>query len=193
MQQSARERIIEAGAAIMHRKGFQGTGLKEILDAAGSPKGSFYHYFPSKEAFALAVVEHFEQMLGRMRQEVEPREGGGALGRLSAFVDRFEAFQAEHGYRLGCPIGNLAQELAGQSGLLGERLGQSLGRLTVFFRDIVRDGQAASEIDPDLDPDEAAGFLTAAWQGALLRMKATRSGEPLAVFGRYAVRLLRRD
>ena len=190
MNETARERIIRAGAAIMHVQGYAGTGLKEILDAAGAPKGSFYHYFPSKEAFALAVIEHYEAMVREIGRPALETEGLTCRERLALFVARYRESQAEGGFRRGCPIGNLVLELAGQSEVLGRRLAVSLEGLTRFFRRLVAAGQADGEIEASLDAAEAAGFLAGAWQGALLRMKAVRNDGPLATFETFAARLL---
>jgi TetR/AcrR family transcriptional repressor of nem operon len=190
MNETTRERIIQAGAAIMHRQGYAGTGLKEILDAAGAPKGSFYHYFPSKEAFALAVIEHYEAWLGDIGRAVLAEDGLAARDRLAVFVARYRTLQAEGEFRRGCPIGNLVLEMAGQSEILGQRLAVSLEGLTRFFQRLVEAGQATGEIEADLNAAEAAGFLAGAWQGALLRMKAVRNAGPLATFEAFAARLL---
>ena len=53
-----KDALIEAGKGIMLRKGYHGTGVKEIVDAAGVPKGSFYNYFKSKEDFVLSAMEY---------------------------------------------------------------------------------------------------------------------------------------
>lgn len=190
MNETARERIIRAGAAIMHGQGYAATGLKEILDAAGAPKGSFYHYFPSKEAFALAVIEHYEAMLGELGRPALTTEGLTCRERLALFVARYRETQAEGGFRRGCPIGNLVLEMAGQSEVLGKRLAVSLAGLTRFFERLVAAGQASGEIEAGLDAAVAAGFLAGAWQGALMRMKAARNDGPLATFETFAARLL---
>ena len=54
-QDDKRSSILDAGAALMLRKGYHGTGIQKIVDAAGVPKGSFYNYLKSKEDFALAA------------------------------------------------------------------------------------------------------------------------------------------
>ena len=190
MNETTRERIIRAGAAIMHGQGYAGTGLKEILDAAGAPKGSFYHYFPSKEAFALAVIEHYEAMVREIGRPALETEGLTCRERLALFVARYRESQAEGGFRRGCPIGNLVLEMAGQSDVLGRRLALSLEGLTRFFARLIEAGQASGEIETALDPTEAAGFLAGAWQGALLRMKAARDDGPLATFEAFGARLL---
>src|SRR6185295_5851434 len=54
-----RRRLLAAGLDLVHARGFAASGVKDITDAAGVPKGSFYAYFPSKEGFAAAILEHY--------------------------------------------------------------------------------------------------------------------------------------
>ena len=56
---STREHLIDVGLGLMHRNGYNATGLTDILEAANVPKGSFYHHFGSKEDFAAAALERF--------------------------------------------------------------------------------------------------------------------------------------
>jgi TetR/AcrR family transcriptional regulator, transcriptional repressor for nem operon len=72
---STREQLIDAGLRLIHQNGYIATGLKEILDAAGVPKGSFYHHFSSKEEFAKAVLEKYAA------REVNRREASGTAER----------------------------------------------------------------------------------------------------------------
>ena len=62
-KETTRSRILEVGSTIIHQKGFNNTGIQEILDKAGVPKGSFYFYFKSKEDFGLALIDQFEAMV----------------------------------------------------------------------------------------------------------------------------------
>ncbi len=59
VKESTKQRIIEEGAHIILRKGFNNTGIQEVLEAAGVPKGSFYFHFRNKEDFGLKVVDYF--------------------------------------------------------------------------------------------------------------------------------------
>lgn len=190
MTDNSKDRILRAGAAIMHRKGFQGTGLAEVLAAADAPKGSFYHYFPSKEAFGLAVLEYFETGVGAMAREVADEPGLSAPARLKALVARFTDFFAARDFGLGCPIGKLAQEMGDLSEAFQKRLSSRPSPLTGLFAAIIAQGQAEGAFDAGLDAAEAAQFLSAAWQGALLRMKVERGPAPLSRFLRFAKRLL---
>ena len=60
LKQDTRTLLLEAGTEIMLEKGYTNTGIQEVLLKAGVPKGSFYHYFASKEEFALAIIESFD-------------------------------------------------------------------------------------------------------------------------------------
>ncbi len=174
----------------MHRKGFQGTGLTEVLAAAKAPKGSFYHYFPSKEAFGLAVLEHVETQLGAMAHGILDAPGLTASAKFMAVIARFRDLAAQSGYGLGCPVGKLAQEMSEVSEAFRAHLAGRPTPMTGLLRAVITEGQSTGEFDPGLDADEAARFLANAWQGALMRMKVTRDPQPLTVFERFARRLL---
>lgn len=187
MSNDTRQNIIEAGAEIIHRKGFLGTGLKEILDAAGVPKGSFYHYFKSKDDFGLAVIDHFDEYFGNIARNIFEDDSLSPLQRLDKFLTTFEGFLASNDYSLGCPIGNLSQEMADLSEPFQRRLDQSFTRMSKEFAALIEAGQQAGEIKPELDPMDTAYFLIATWHGAMIRMKATRSGEPLTLCKRMLI------
>ena len=180
MTEGTRERIIAAGAEIIHRKGYNNTGIQEILAACGVPKGSFYHYFPSKEDFGVAVVEHHMACLGSAVSPILNDPARPPLERLEAFFRGREVQLAAANFERGCPIGNLAQELGDLSPRLRERLDQALGRMATNLGRVLAEARDRGELPPGLDPIEAAGFIVAAWEGALLQMKVEKRGEPLA-------------
>src|SRR6201999_1199099 len=100
-----RRRLLAAGLDLVHARGFAASGVKDITDAAGVPKGSFYAYFASKEAFAAAILEHYWS-------DIETRllpilsDDGPAQRRITRF---FHALTDEHeagDFLLGCLIGN---------------------------------------------------------------------------------------
>ncbi|WP_300163897.1 TetR/AcrR family transcriptional regulator [Solidesulfovibrio sp.] len=192
MHEGTKERIVATAAAIMHRKGFLGTGLKEILDEAGVPKGSFYHHFKSKEDLGLAVVEF---QAARLRARMEVCLGDAGLSPLARLRHLFETLREDFvgaGFRLGCPIGNLAQEMGDLSEPFRLRLAASLDRLAGWLAGHLEAGQRAGEIDPDLDSAQAARFLLASWQGALTCMKASGDARPLDTFLHFTFALLTR-
>jgi TetR/AcrR family transcriptional repressor of nem operon len=171
-----RRRLLAAGLDLVHARGFSASGVKDITDAAGVPKGSFYAYFTSKEAFAAAILEHYwsdieERLLPILTSEDPPSE------RIARF---FHALADEHeagDFLLGCLIGNLSLELGGSSAPVRAELVRILDRWNQALAACVRSGQA-SDIRADVDAAELAELLVESWEGAALRGKVTRSRTP---------------
>lgn len=158
-------------------KGYHGTGLKEVLDQVNVPKGSFYNYFASKEAFAAAAVQHYAECFGaRMQQTL-----GAAPDPVSGLKRFFETLMAEfaaNGYTGGCLIANLGGELEG-SELCRQALADGFRRWRDQVAEVLGQGQAMGQVRQDIEARELADLLTEAWEGAVIRMKIDRSLEPL--------------
>lgn len=189
MKQDTKQAIIEAAAPLIYGQGFHRTGLKEILDAAGVPKGSFYFYFKSKEDFGLALVEHYMRFMAGFAAPLMGDSSMPPLARLKRFFTVLAERQREAGFTRGCPIGNMAQEMSDLSPPLRERLNQALDAFSGAIGAVLAEAAGRGELPPGLNPATAAAFVVDAWEGALLRMKAEKSGEPLErflaiVFGR---------
>ena len=108
---NTKQNILQIGAEIIHRKGYNATGLQEILRAANVPKGSFYNHFKSKEDFGLQVIDFFTDFFAQFCKDIFEDSNRSPLGRLELLLDRFMEFFDSRGYTCGCPVGNLAQEL----------------------------------------------------------------------------------
>ncbi len=173
-----RRRLLAAGLDLVHARGFAASGVKDITDAAGVPKGSFYAYFPSKEAFAAAILEHY---WADIEMRLLPILDGDGLAqqRITRF---FHALADEHeagDFLLGCLVGNLSLELGGSSEAVRTELVRILDRWDAALTACVRSGQRGSrDIRGDLDAGELAAQLIEAWEGAALRGKVTRSRTP---------------
>lgn len=178
-----RRRLLAAGLELVHARGFSASGVKDITDAAGVPKGSFYAYFPSKEAFAAAILEHYWSDI-EMRLLPILDTDGLAQQRITRF---FHALAEEHEageFLLGCLVGNLALELGGSSEPVRAELVRILDRWDAALTACVRSGQAggSGDIRADLDAAELASLLIESWEGAALRGKVTRSRAPYERF-----------
>jgi TetR/AcrR family transcriptional repressor of nem operon len=187
-----RSRLLAAGHDLVHARGFAASGVKDITDAAGVPKGSFYAYFPSKEAFAAAILEHhWSDIETRLIPILE--EGGLAQERITRF---FHALADEHeagDFLLGCLIGNLSLELGGSSEPVRAELVRILGGWNEALTACVRSGQGdTGNVRADLDAAELASLLVEAWEGAALRGKVTRSRLPYDRFEAVTVPALLR-
>ncbi len=173
-----RRRLLAAGLDLVHARGFAASGVKDITDAAGVPKGSFYAYFPSKEAFAAAILEHYWADISERLLPILDAEGA-APQRITRF---FHALADEHeagDFLLGCLIGNLSLELAGASEPVRAVLVSILDRWGGALASCVRAGQRGSGgIRVDLDAGELAAQLIEAWEGAALRGKVNRGRAP---------------
>src|SRR5258705_7727307 len=187
-----RKNLLAAGLDLVHARGFAASGVKDITDAAGVPKGSFYAYFPSKEAFAAAILEHYWS-------DIETRilpilgEDGPARERITRF---FHALADEHeagDFLLGCLVGKLSLELGGSSEPVRDELVRILDDWNEALTASVRSGQGdAADVRADLDAAELASLLIEAWEGAALRGKVTRSRVPYDRFEAVTVPALLR-
>ncbi len=181
-RESTKERILEVGAGIVHERGFNNTGIQEILNAADVPKGSFYFYFRSKEDFGLELVDYYIHLLKeRLGKHLRSAERSH-LKRLRNFFIAALEVQKENQCRAGCPIGNLTQEMGGLNQAFQVKLKITLDQMATEIGRCVELAQKSGEIDATLDPYETANFMLNSWQGALLRMKAERSIDPLICF-----------
>lgn len=167
-----RELILSRGAAVMTRRGYHGTGVQDIVQAAGIPKGSFYHYFASKEDFALQALEHvYAPRLQRYAQALaDPRRSPRAriLGYYGELVAHFK--RQEH-CAYHCFIGSLSFEMAELLPAINARVDETMRRTTAILQRCLEQAQAQGELPAGEDCANLASFITCAWQGALTRLK----------------------
>lgn len=181
---NAKAAILEKGAQIVHKKGFNHTGIQEILDAAGVPKGSFYHYFKSKEDFGLKLLDYYEGYL-ISRAESQLRDNSGPpIKRLKEFFDGFLLFFESNGCELGCPIGNLSQEMGDLSPAFRERLEKIFLMMRSKIEEVLDEARQGGDLPDSLNARETADFIINSWEGAILRMKVWKNTEPLRLFDR---------
>jgi len=179
MKMNTKQNILQIGAEIIHRKGYNATGLQEILSAANVPKGSFYNHFKSKEDFGLQVIDFFTDFFAQFCKDILEDSNRSPLGRLELLLDRFMEFFDSRGYTCGCPVGNLAQELGDLSPVFQEKLSKAIDTMVDYYTMILSEAQAAGEIPKDLNAKEAASFIVTSWHGALIRMKVSKGVGPL--------------
>jgi TetR/AcrR family transcriptional repressor of nem operon len=182
MATDAKKRMLKEGALIVHRKGFNATGVAEIVKAAGVPKGSFYFYFDSKEAFGLELIDEYSLMIAGIAKAHFTDETKNALERIRAFFSSFVDFFTENEFRDGCPIGNLCLEMGDISRPFQEKLKSAIEAFQEGMATIISQGQKQGEILPDVPPESIADFLFSGFQGALLQMKVKKSIEPYRAF-----------
>lgn len=174
-----RSHIIQTAHAIIGGKGFAAVGLNQILQAAGVPKGSFYHYFGSKEAFGEALLQaYFADYMERL-ESVLTQPGLPASDRLMDYWHHWLETQANHDPKGKCLTVKLSAEVSdlseGMRSVLQRGTDGIIRRLAVCIGDGIGDGSLAS----DLQPGDTAAMLYQLWLGASLRAKITRDRAPL--------------
>ena len=177
-----RSAIIWCGTELLTERGFQITGIDEILSIVGVPKGSFYYYFKSKREFGVAVVDNYVEFYAQKMSLLFDNPERTPLQRLQDFVDDGKLGMAKYNFKRGCLIGNMGQELAALNDEFRERLERVMqaweARVTTLFA-LARD---TGEIAQSHDPESLSQFFWIGWEGAILRSKLTRSVAPLDRF-----------
>ena len=178
-REDTRLAIIREGSRLIHARGFNNTGLSDILKAAGVPKGSFYFYFDNKEAFGMAVIDYYADSLMEIGGKYLLNRKYPPLQRLTRFFDFFQkAFQAAD-MQGGCPVGNLTQEMSDLSESFRGKMSEVYSRITALIATCLEEAREQGEISPSLDVEKTAEFIFNSWEGAIMHMKLTRDLRPL--------------
>jgi len=187
-----REALVRAGLAMLTEKGFVATGIDEVLRQVGVPKGSFYHYFDSKEAFGLAAIDAYGAYFGAKLDQVFGDVSMAPLARLSAFVVSAGDGMARFDFRRGCLIGNLGQEMSNLPESFRSRLGEVFHDWELRLARCLVEAQQAGELASDIDCNALATQFWIGWEGAVLRAKLERSTDPLAAYLKLYLAALKR-
>ena len=180
-----REHLIDVGLELMHRHGYNTTGLTEILKAADIPKGSFYHHFGSKEDFAAAVLGRYVAHEGEHAATVLNDLKTSPLKRLRRYFNDLMKIYGQKGAIPGCMMGRFSLEMATESPQLRKQISASFAHWQQTIATVIQQAAAQKELPAGTDPDSLAGFLLNSWEGALLRSQAEKNDAPLETFMRY--------
>ena len=143
------------------------------------PKGSFYHYFSSKEAFGQAVIESYANYFIKKLDACILDESISPLERLQKFVNMAKEGMAKHQFKRGCLVGNLGQEVD----LLPESFRQELIDIFTCWQQRVSHclklAQGANELSTSANCDLLAECFWMGWEGAVSRAKLVQNATPL--------------
>jgi TetR/AcrR family transcriptional repressor of nem operon len=172
------QHILEVAHPLLLRKGFTAVGLAEVLAAAQVPKGSFYHYFGSKEAFGEALLEtYFEGYLARM-DALLTKPGTPAERLIAYFRNWLDSQISDHG-QSRCLVVKLGAEVCDLSGSMREALERGTQRVTKRLARCIEDGMADGSLKAAVDAHALAVALYQSWLGASLLAKIARDRAPL--------------
>jgi len=177
-----RQALVSAGVSALTEKGFSATGIDEILRMVDVPKGSFYHYFKSKEAFGAELIDHYARYFSNKLDKIFLNESRTPVQRLHDFVDDAEAGMRRHNFARGCLVGNLGQEMRALPPAYRELLIATFLDWQTKTAACLKAAVDAGEISPNIDCDKVAEFFWIGWEGAVLRAKLEESAVPLRRF-----------
>lgn len=174
-REKTKQKLIHQGLVLVLERGWAGCGVDAVLKSCEVPKGSFYHYFASKDDFGYALLAHYQAFfLRRLARWFGPTSEATSLTAcFEGFLAESEAGIARHGFRRGCLVGALGQEVAGLHDEFRQRLQQALGAWDeVLAGCLARHGVAG-------DTRALAQDFWARWEGAVLRALLARDSQPL--------------
>jgi TetR/AcrR family transcriptional repressor of nem operon len=178
------EKILTEGLRVVHERGYAGASVRDIVEAAGVPQGSFTNYFISKEAFCLEVLDLYFRDVRAMIQRTLRNDSLPPPKRLHAFVDAQIKYLNRIRWRNGCLIGNFSAEASEHSEVIRKRIVQIFEEMRQSVAYCLRAAVKSGDLSPKSDCDELAGFLIASLQGAILQSKAERTAVPIERFKR---------
>ena len=181
-KQNTREELLKAGTDIMILKGYNNTGIAEVLKCVGVPKGSFYYYFDSKEDFALEIITDFDRKFQEEALSVLRDQSISPIARLKKYCKSSKEKLREGRCTRGCLIGNLCQEMSSQSEVLRERLYLVMSKWRDVFAACIEEGQSKGEITRDFEAVDLAEVFLSGWEGAVMRAKTTQNLKPVDTF-----------
>jgi len=187
---NAKEALLRSGVELLTEKGFNSTGLDEILKRVNVPKGSFYHYFKNKEAFGIDIIDYYsDYFVKKLKRHLIDSELP-ALESLQSFMEGAMQGMDRFDYKRGCLIGNMAQEL----GSSNENYRAKLESVFIIWQRHIENtlDQAKREgaLSKNVDSAQLANFFWIGWEGAVMHSKLTQNKQPMELFAKQFFALL---
>jgi TetR/AcrR family transcriptional repressor of nem operon len=179
---SNREKILTEGLRVVHERGFGGASVRDIVQAAGVPQGSFTNHFASKEAFGLEIIDLYCASSTAMIHETLRNDALPPMQRLRAYMDAGRERLCEAGIRNGCLVGNFTAEACDHSEAIRTKLIAVYAELQDSLAYCLAAAVAVGELPADYPCQDVAGFIISSMQGANLLSKAQRSATPFDQF-----------
>ena len=179
--EATRQHILNTSYKLVLHKGFVGVGLQEILKTCDVPKGSFYHYFSSKEAFGCELLQHYLADYKVKIDELMQVEQGSAYARLVALWQAWIDDPSHHdgGWAENCLIVKLAAEVSDLSEDMRQILNFGVTKLTARISSLLSEGQQDGSIPSHIEPEKMAQTMYQLWLGAALLARLAQNKQSL--------------
>ena len=167
--------ILEVATRLMAVRGYHRTSLDDVLRESGAGKGNFYHYFRSKEDLGYAILDRLlERFEARTLTPIFGDATRDPWSQIETFLDEILATQRARNCMGGCPMGNLATELADAHEGFRQRLADGFERWRQCLAAALGRARAQGTLAPDVDVEVVARFLVAGIEGAILLTKVQK-------------------
>lgn len=175
---STKQRLLDVGLPMLLEHGYNGLGIQALLQAARTPKGSFYHHFRDKEDFALQVIDQYMREVHSALDDCLGDKDRPPLERMRRFFELIRENYEKEGY-LGCLLGGLGQELSGANELFRHRIEKCFSEIAERTTDCFEEARQRGDIPAEADPRRMASLLVDCWEGAALRSRLRGNASPL--------------
>ena len=176
MKNSTRERLVEAARSLFWKHGYSSTGIAQILKEADAGSGSLYYFFPTKEDLLLAVLEWYrENLWSQVVQPVFDRVTD-PIERIFGILDAYRRGLLMTSYQHGCPIGNLALELADSHPAARELLAVNFTGWRKAIEQCLT--ESADRLPETLDREQLALFVLTTMEGAVMLARSYKDITP---------------
>jgi len=172
-----REALLQAAFHEIYVHGFQAASLDRIIAATGVTKGALYHHFPNKKELGYAVVDELIRPEITKRWILPLQHTDDPIGvMLASMAEKLEALTLEE-VSLGCPLNNLALEMAPHDDGFRERTARLFDAWKGTMAQALARGQGAGTVADDIEPERTASFIIAAIEGSLCMARNAQSLE----------------
>jgi len=185
-QTDTRQIILDTAARLFHHQSYTAVGVASICKQADVSKGSFFHFFKSKQDLAIAVMQQFEEQINNTLIAKSFTEKLSPLKRLDQFIKELYKFQKTqmqiNGHLPGCPFGNMAMEQSTQDELIRQKASACLNGLSQHFASTIKDAIKAGEL-PKLNVKATADAMVSYIEGIQLLAKSRNDPELIRKLG----------
>lgn len=171
-----RARILETARQLFHLRGYEATGIAQILKQAGVNSGSLYHFFKTKEDLLVAVLEQYKDLLWPMVMGPAQHATPDPVERVFAVLGGYRIMLTEYDYQYGCPIGNLAFEVSASIPAARKPLDENFQGWKAAIRAWLEEARPRFNAGTDLDA--LADYILTIMEGGILLARAKRAIGP---------------
>jgi TetR/AcrR family transcriptional repressor of nem operon len=179
---SNREKLLETGLRVMHQHGFTSASVRDIVEAAGVPQGSFTNHFSSKEAFCLEILDLYHAGALKTINETLSNESIPPLKRLNNYIDAHAGLLKIAGAENGCLYGNVTAELNEHGEKVRARLAGIFSEIRRAVAECLKAAVKEGQLPARFKCNEVAEFVVSSMQGAMLLGRSQRNLDPLRHF-----------